>query len=324
MTYADEAIGVARAAAAVDLPAVISFTVETDGRLPSGQTLGDAIAQVDDACRVVPAYYMVNCAHPTHFSRDFDAAAAPWLARVHGVRANASRLSHAELDAATELDRGDIAELGALYASLSSTIDLRVVGGCCGTDHEHVATIARARQHTGRRPMSRVFEPFVVSEGEGPTVVLVHGSWTDHRTWALVVPHLSDSYRVVRYDRRGHSRSPWAEPVPRRQDEDDLAALIEELGAPVAPRRQLLRRLDLPRAHRSPARARGQRRRARAAAARCRPPGHAAARSSATSSSTRSTRWPPRSATAGPRWPPAGSSRRWPSDPAPGRCCRRR
>lgn len=81
--------------------------------------------------------------------------------------------------------------------------------------------------------MSRVFDPFVVSEGEGPTVVLVHGGWTDHRTWAFFVAHLSDLYRVVRYDRRGHSRTPWAEPVLRRQDEDDLAVLIEELGAPV-------------------------------------------------------------------------------------------
>jgi pimeloyl-ACP methyl ester carboxylesterase len=81
--------------------------------------------------------------------------------------------------------------------------------------------------------MSRVFEPFVVSEGEGPIVVLVHGSGSDHRTWDFVVPYLSDSYQVVRYDRRGHSRSQWAEPVLRRQDEDDLATLIEELGAPV-------------------------------------------------------------------------------------------
>jgi S-methylmethionine-dependent homocysteine/selenocysteine methylase len=148
MTYAEEAIGVARAAAAVGLPAVISFTVETDGRLPSGQTLGDAIAQVDDACRVAPAYYMVNCAHPTHFLDEL-AAGAPWLARVHGVRANASPLSHAELDEATELDRGDITELGALYASLGSMIDLRVVGGCCGTDHEHVATIACSLDRSG-------------------------------------------------------------------------------------------------------------------------------------------------------------------------------
>ena len=143
MTYAEEAIGVARAAAAVGLPAVISFTVETDGRLPSSQTLGDAIAQVDDATRVAPAYYMVNCAHPTHFSNQLEIS-APWLSRVHGVRANASRLSHAELDEAVELDRGDLEELGALYASLGSLIDLRVVGGCCGTDHEHLGTIAGA------------------------------------------------------------------------------------------------------------------------------------------------------------------------------------
>jgi homocysteine S-methyltransferase len=143
MTYAEEAVGVARAAAAVGLPAVISFTVETDGRLPSGQAIGDAIGQVDDASRVAPAYYMVNCAHPTHFAKELEAG-APWLARVHGIRANASRLSHAELDEATDLDRGDIAELATLYASIGSVIDLCVVGGCCGTDHEHVASIAGA------------------------------------------------------------------------------------------------------------------------------------------------------------------------------------
>ena len=143
MTYSDEAIGVARAAAAADIPTVISFTVETDGRLPSGETLGEAISRVDDACPIAPAYYMVNCAHPSHFAHALDVSES-WPARVRGVRANASRLSHAELDEATELDRGDIAELGALYVSLSSMIDLRVVGGCCGTDHEHVATIAHA------------------------------------------------------------------------------------------------------------------------------------------------------------------------------------
>ena len=98
-------------------------------------------------CHVAPAYYMVNCAHPTHFSDALEAG-APWLRRVHGVRANASRLSHAELDEATELDRGDLDELAALYAALGSKIDLRVLGGCCGTDHEHVATIAASLTHT--------------------------------------------------------------------------------------------------------------------------------------------------------------------------------
>jgi homocysteine S-methyltransferase len=143
MTYADEAIGVARAASAVGLPVVISLTVETDALLPSGQAIGDAITQIDDATHGVPAYYMVNCAHPTHFSAALDAA-APWTGRIRGIRANASRLSHAELDAATELDRGDIDELATLYDDLHRRLDLRVVGGCCGTDDEHVAAIATA------------------------------------------------------------------------------------------------------------------------------------------------------------------------------------
>ncbi len=143
MTYAAEAIGVTQAASAVGLPAVISLTVETDGRLPSGQSLGGAITEIDEATAGAPAYYMVNCAHPTHFSAVLDPT-APWTSRIRGVRANASRLSHAELDAATELDRGDVEELAALYRDLHRDLDLRVIGGCCGTDDEHVAAIATA------------------------------------------------------------------------------------------------------------------------------------------------------------------------------------
>ena len=142
MTYADEAIGITRAATAVGLPVVVSFTVETDGHLPSGQPIGDAIARVDQATGSAPAYYMINCAHPTHLPPADDAAA--WTARVKGIRANASASSHAELDAATDLDRGDIAELAARYRDLDRVFDLRVVGGCCGTDHEHIAAIAAA------------------------------------------------------------------------------------------------------------------------------------------------------------------------------------
>lgn len=143
MTYADEAIGVARAGHAVSLPVVISFTVETDGRLPSGQPIGDAIDEVDQATGGSVAYFMLNCAHPTHFMEALDPDAR-WLGRIGGIRANASRLSHAELDAATELDRGDLTELAQLYAELRRLVDLRVVGGCCGTDHEHVRAITVA------------------------------------------------------------------------------------------------------------------------------------------------------------------------------------
>jgi len=143
ITYAEEAIGVAQAAADVGLPVVVSFTVETDGRLPSGQPLADAIAAVDDATGAGPAYYMVNCAHPTHFAPVFEAD-GPWQ-RVRGLRANASMRSHAELDEAPELDEGDPVDLGARYAALAPRLgEACVLGGCCGTDHRHVAEIARA------------------------------------------------------------------------------------------------------------------------------------------------------------------------------------
>jgi homocysteine S-methyltransferase len=143
MTYAEEAIGVVRAATAVSLPVAISLTTETDGRMPSGQTLGDAIRQIDEATDAIAAYYMVNCAHPTHFAAELDPA-HDWVQRIGGIRANASRLSHAELDEATELDRGDITELASLYRQLAAALHLNVVGGCCGTDIEHLRSIHHA------------------------------------------------------------------------------------------------------------------------------------------------------------------------------------
>ena len=144
MTYADEAVGIARAAQEAGLPSVISFTVETDGRLPSGQALGEAIEQVDEQTSGAPAYYMINCAHPTHFE-DVVEAREPWLERLRGLRANASMKSHAELDEAAELDEGDPEDLGRRYAALRAKLpQLNVLGGCCGTDHRHVAAIRDA------------------------------------------------------------------------------------------------------------------------------------------------------------------------------------
>ena len=144
MTYADEAIGVTRAAADAGLPSVISFTLETDGQLPNGQGLGEAIDAVDEATGGAPAYFMINCAHPTHFD-DVLAADEPWRDRIRGLRANASMMSHDELDEAEELDDGDPADLGARYVALRSRLpNLNVLGGCCGTDHRHVAAIRDA------------------------------------------------------------------------------------------------------------------------------------------------------------------------------------
>lgn len=144
MTHVGEAVGIARAAQAHRLPSVISFTVETDGRLPSGETLGAAIDAVDAETGGAPAYYMVNCAHPTHLDATL-LNGESWTARVRGLRANASTASHAELDAAEDLDIGDIEDLGARYARLRDALPrLTVLGGCCGTDARHIDAIRRA------------------------------------------------------------------------------------------------------------------------------------------------------------------------------------
>jgi S-methylmethionine-dependent homocysteine/selenocysteine methylase len=144
MTYSAEAVGVVEAARDAGLPVVISFTVETDGTLPSGEALGDAIQAVDAATEGEVAYFMVNCAHPDHFVPVLDPAEA-WTRRLGGIRANASRLSHEELDAAEELDRGDPAELALIYRLLRTVHpQIKVLGGCCGTDHTHVAAISAA------------------------------------------------------------------------------------------------------------------------------------------------------------------------------------
>jgi len=144
MTYADEAVGIARAAQEAGLPVAISFTVETDGRLPSGQGLGEAIEQVDEQTGAAPAYYMINCAHPTHFEGVLEAP-EPWLDQIRGLRANASTRSHSELDEAPELDEGDPEDLGLRYVALRAKLPrLNVLGGCCGTDHRHIAAIRDA------------------------------------------------------------------------------------------------------------------------------------------------------------------------------------
>jgi homocysteine S-methyltransferase len=144
LNYVNEAIGVARAARAADMPVVISFTVETDGRLPTGQTLKDAIVETDLKTNRAPAYYMLNCAHPTHFT-DVLEPDEPWVKRLRGLRANASTRSHAELDAAPDLDAGDPVALGEQYRDLRRRMpQLTILGGCCGTDHRHVEQICFA------------------------------------------------------------------------------------------------------------------------------------------------------------------------------------
>jgi homocysteine S-methyltransferase len=149
MTNANEAIGITRSAMKTDMPVVISFTVETDGRLPTGQSLVDAICEVDVVTGEGPAYYMINCAHPTHFQAVL--GNEPWTQRLGGLRANASRRSHQELNDSPDLDAGNPVELGAEYRDLVRRHpQINVLGGCCGTDHRHIECIALACQEVKR------------------------------------------------------------------------------------------------------------------------------------------------------------------------------
>jgi len=144
MTNIEEAIGLTRAANSAGMPVVISFTVETNGKLPSGQTLKEAIEKVDKATNIPPIYYMVNCAHPTHFEGEL-ATDEPWVLRIRGIRANASNKSHAELDEAGEVDDGSPVELGRQYKELTDRLNhLNILGGCCGTDQRHIEEICKA------------------------------------------------------------------------------------------------------------------------------------------------------------------------------------
>jgi S-methylmethionine-dependent homocysteine/selenocysteine methylase len=144
INYPAEAIGIAQAARSAGMPSAISFTVETDGRLPSGESIETAIKTVDAATQAAPAYYMINCAHPTHFEHELQAG-KPWLSRLRGIRANASTKSHAELDQAQDLDAGNPHELAGQYRSLVDSVPtLNVLGGCCGTDHRHIEEICKA------------------------------------------------------------------------------------------------------------------------------------------------------------------------------------
>jgi homocysteine S-methyltransferase len=143
LTGTAEAVGIVQAARDSGLPVAISFTVETDGTLPDGTRLADAVGAVDQ--QAAPDYFGINCAHPTHVA---SALAEPgeWRRRVVALRCNASAMSHAELDEAPELDEGDPTRFGAEHLALAEQLPaLAVLGGCCGTDARHVRSIWEAR-----------------------------------------------------------------------------------------------------------------------------------------------------------------------------------
>ncbi|MGD9657719.1 MAG: homocysteine S-methyltransferase family protein [Methylocystis sp.] len=94
-----EAIAIARAAAKAELPSAISFTLETYGMLSTEQSLAVVLSEVEAATLGAPAYYMINCARPSHFQGAIPAD-EPWTRRIRGLRANTSPRGHKELNEA--------------------------------------------------------------------------------------------------------------------------------------------------------------------------------------------------------------------------------
>ncbi|MGC9353649.1 MAG: homocysteine S-methyltransferase family protein [Mariniphaga sp.] len=142
INYTEEAMGIAQAAKNAEIPVVISFTLETDGRLPTGESLRTAIERVDEYSNSYVTYFMINCAHPEHFTEVLKPE-GEWKKRIAAIRANASDKSHAELDESENLDTGDCNRLVKGYAEIKNLLpDLKVVGGCCGTDLSHIRALA--------------------------------------------------------------------------------------------------------------------------------------------------------------------------------------
>ena len=239
INYIEEAVGILRAAREAGMPAVVSYTLETDGRLPSGDTLADAIRRTDEETDGYAAYFMINCAHPTHFMDGLDEGAS-WRTRVRGVRANASLRSHAELDESTDLDAGDPKQLGAEYRELRGLLPrLNVLGGCCGTDHRHVQAIAAACTSGEQRSISigANLKLAYVEQGNpaGVPVIFLPGYSDSAPSYLPLMAELPQTYRLIALTQRGHGDSDKPEEgYETARYADDLAAFMNAMVIPRA------------------------------------------------------------------------------------------
>jgi len=142
MNYNEEAIGIVNAAKKNNIPVVISYTVETDGKLPSGESLEESITSLDKITDNYVSYFMINCAYPDHFANILEPK-KKWTKRIKGIRANSSSKSHAELNESETLDKGNKEELAKGFLHLKTLLpNLSIIGGCCGTDHTHLKEIS--------------------------------------------------------------------------------------------------------------------------------------------------------------------------------------
>tara|TARA_R100001377_G_scaffold80331_1_gene59158 strand:- start:1381 stop:2292 length:912 start_codon:yes stop_codon:yes gene_type:complete len=135
----EEAAGIAQAMQATGLPYIISFVIGADGRVLDGTALEAAIAYVDAHTTTKPLGYFVNCSYPSFLHPATMAKIPP--GRLIGLQANASSLSHAQLEGSKELKAESVSEWAELMVQLNRDFGLKILGGCCGTDDKHLSAL---------------------------------------------------------------------------------------------------------------------------------------------------------------------------------------
>jgi S-methylmethionine-dependent homocysteine/selenocysteine methylase len=144
VTNLNEAIAVIEVAKEMNIPVAVSFSLESDGKLLSGLSLENAIQTVDEATDGYTTYFGINCVHPTRILQPLENMDLEVRQRIGLIRGNASLKTHEELDNSDTLDRGHIPTfVSALKKVLVLLPGIKVVGGCCGTDEEHLTAIAQ-------------------------------------------------------------------------------------------------------------------------------------------------------------------------------------
>lgn len=141
-----EAVGLARSQAITGLPYMISFVVRPDGTLLDGTSLHKAIITIDSTVSPPPLSYMINCTHASIFRSALlhkDNSSPLVRERVIGILANTAALSPEELDASPDLVEEAPETFGRAVSSLYSELNLKVLGGCCGTDNRHIESLAQ-------------------------------------------------------------------------------------------------------------------------------------------------------------------------------------
>ena len=139
LNYPEEAIGIGVACNQFEIPFTLSFTLETDGNIPGGQSLEEALRECELYFKIhnlkEPVAYGVNCCHPLHFDLAFGEYTK---SKISFFKGNSSTLSHAELEKSDSIDNGNPEEWAEQEKNLVDKWDLKIIGGCCGTGAEHI------------------------------------------------------------------------------------------------------------------------------------------------------------------------------------------